>query len=252
MIAAQHAALAHRGLRPAAELAANRGHGDRLKYLAGCRCAECRKANSSYENERQKARARGEGNGIVSADKARAHILDLAKINVGRNAVADASDVAKSIVCDIRSGKKTRIRAETERRILAVTKDAAADRALIPATETWEYLNKLLADGHSKALLSKLLGYRAPALQIKKTQVTVRTAYQVKRLYEEMRSVCAKGTKRLLRLLREEGYTQSRIECELSGLALAAGRETPTLNIGEKLPKRDADLIERLYKQLTE
>ena len=65
--------LAQRGLKPASELAAKRPHGDRLRYVAGCRCDLCRKANSTYERERQKARAAGDWNGIVDAAKARQH-----------------------------------------------------------------------------------------------------------------------------------------------------------------------------------
>lgn len=54
-------AMAARGLRSAAELAAGKPCGTRVRYYAGCRCKPCRKANSLYEAERAAAKARGEG-----------------------------------------------------------------------------------------------------------------------------------------------------------------------------------------------
>jgi hypothetical protein len=107
--------LASRGLRPVAELAADRPHGHRLRYLAGCRCFHCRRANSDYERERAAARAAGDWNGIVDAAPARRHILALSRRGVGRRMVAAASDVGLSVIADIRTGRKMRIRARTER-----------------------------------------------------------------------------------------------------------------------------------------
>jgi hypothetical protein len=104
--------LAARGLKPIAQLAANRDHGNRVRYLAGCRCTDCRRANSAYESARQKARAAGDWNGFVLATR-RAHLKDLSSKNVGRRAVSAASDVAESIVFAIASGTKTHIRART-------------------------------------------------------------------------------------------------------------------------------------------
>ena len=88
--------LAARGLKPAAVLAQQRPHGDRLKYVGGCRCAECRKANTEYEKARAKARRAGDWNGIVSAKKARQHILQL-RLAGGRERVTvrTASEVEK-------------------------------------------------------------------------------------------------------------------------------------------------------------
>lgn len=60
-------AIESRGLKPVAELAEQRSHGDRLKYLAGCRCVPCRAANSRYEVARAAARKAGDWNGLVPA-----------------------------------------------------------------------------------------------------------------------------------------------------------------------------------------
>jgi len=107
-------ALLERGLRPIAELAADRPHGHRLRYLAGCRCFQCRRSNSDYERERQAARAAGDWNGLVDADRARRHLRALARQGVGRRMVAAASDVALSVIADVREWVTARNAAAVE------------------------------------------------------------------------------------------------------------------------------------------
>lgn len=219
------ARLAARGMKPAAALAATRPHGDRVRYMAGCRCDECRKANSRYECQRAKARKAGDWNGIVPADKARAHIEALSSKGVGRRTLADASGVAETIIIEIRTGAKAKIRARTERAILAVTEKAAMDGAYIDAAPTWDLLNKLIADGYTKKYLAKRLGSKAktPALQISTKQTTVRHAYEVEKLYDELVMCDAKGTWQMLRNLLTDGFTRREIESKLADMALKAG-----------------------------
>lgn len=174
------------GLRPAVDLAAGRAHGDRLRYIAGCRCDLCRKANSAYERERIRARREGDWNGIVSAEKARAHLIKLSKQGVGRRAVAYATDVAESIVHQIRMGTRTRVRARTERLILKVSPAMALDGANKRAARTWKLIDELREEGYTDAFIAKRLGYKRPALQFGRTYVTVRNAARVERLHREL------------------------------------------------------------------
>ena len=176
-------ALSARGLRPVAELAADRPHGTRLRYLAGCKCFHCRRANSDYERERQAAREAGDWNGIVDADRARRHLLMLSRRGVGRRMVRAASDVAQTVLQDIRTGRKRRIRARTERRILAVTPACRGDAALVPAADTWRRIEWLLEEGFTKARIARELGAKRPALQLRRDRVTARTAAKVEILW---------------------------------------------------------------------
>lgn len=178
--------LAHRGLKPASVLAANRDHGDRMRYLGGCRCADCKRANTAYECARAKARKEGDWNGVVPAIKAQAYLIALSEQGIGRRAVQDATDIGDSILQEIRSGKRKNIRARTERKILAVTPDMALDRALIPAADTWALINKLIAEGYTKAQLAELLGYSNQALQFRRDQITVVNAHEIRKLYARL------------------------------------------------------------------
>lgn len=221
--------LAHRGLKPADILAEGRPHGTRVRYLGGCRCADCRQANTNYERERQQARATGDWNGIVSADRARAHLLVLAAQGVGRRAVVDVSDIPSIIVSEIRSGKKLRIRARTERRILAITPAMAADHALIDAAPTWKLIAEMLAAGFTKTRIAGELNHSSRHLQLGREKITVRNAAAVELAHRRLMAsdevlVPATQSLQMIERLRDEGYTMPQL---LRAFRIDAG-ELPT------------------------
>ncbi len=52
-------------MRPADLPPADRyAHGTRARYVSGCRCDDCRRANRLYERARYAARAGGDWNGL--------------------------------------------------------------------------------------------------------------------------------------------------------------------------------------------
>lgn len=245
--------LLDRGLRSASELSMHRPHGDRLRYMGGCRCPECRQANTAYERRRAMARAAGEWNGLVSAQAARDHLAALSKAGVGRRAVGDVCGIADTILSAIISGRKTQIRASTEKAILAVTSDAKADHALIPAGATWVLINELLADGYPKGFLALSMGRKTAALQLKKDYVTVRSAYEVSRLHKRLRKIDATPYWSLVTQLRDEGYRVAAIEKKISSLAQLRGIAFEGLELQARRIRADvAGLIELAYHQMTE
>lgn len=243
--------LQRRGLKSAKELALTRPHGDRLRYMGGCRCDQCRKANSTYERERQKARAAGDWNGLVNASKARDHLLALSAAGVGRRAVSAASDVAETILMDVRSGAKNHIRARTERQILAVTTDMASDHALVDAGPTWKLIHALQKAGFTKSRLSAEMGGNGRALQIAKDQITVRNAAKMASVHDRLMAsdevlVAATPSLRRLKTLREEEFTEKQLA---RWLELPNGEyEIPQRRIQRGLEKRIAALYERLMQ----
>lgn len=163
--------------------------GTRAKYVTGCHCAECTRANREYNAKRVREIIRtGETGELVDAQPARRHIHKLSKRGVGYKQVADAAGVAVSIVCKIRTGQRQHIRKYTADRILAVDLTAAADHALVDAGPTWHILGKLIDDGYRKVWLAQWLGQAGPGLQVGRKQVTVRTAAKVQRLYEDLQA----------------------------------------------------------------
>lgn len=240
---------APRSLKPASVLAAGRPHGDRLRYIGGCRCDDCRRANTAYEKARAIARKAGDWNGVVSADRARAHMVALARQGVGRRAVAAASDIAETILCTIRSGARKQIRARTERKILAVTPAAASDRAITDAGPTWKLIAELVAAGFTKRAIGRKLGQHGSGLQLGRTRITVRNADRVKRIHAELMAsgaalVSARATWKLIAELRHEGYTEKQLARHLD---FDNGElQIPPTRVSTQLAQRVADLHRRL------
>lgn len=137
-----------------------------------------------------KCRVRRSYRGLVSAERARAHLLELQAAGVGKLAVRDACDVPASMLHDIRRGAKARIRVETEARILAVDVGAIADGAIVPAAETWRLLNELLGLGIPKYKLARVLGSKAeramPQPQVRPNAVLAKTEQRVRRLHGQL------------------------------------------------------------------
>lgn len=163
--------------------ASRREHGSRARYVAGCRCLPCRAANSRYSCQRQAARYQGDCRDLTSAEPAVRHIRALSKLGIGYKTVAEAASVAHGIVADLIAGRRTRIRKNTEYRILQIDEQSRAGGSLVPARETWKLIRQLLKRGYSKGQLALWLGRKTPALQVRKDWITWRTAVAVEKLY---------------------------------------------------------------------
>jgi hypothetical protein len=75
-----------------------------------------------------------------------------------------------------------RCRRKTEQRLLAVTRMAAGEAALVPAGRTWQRIDWLLEEGFTKARIAQAIGNKMPALQINPERVTLKTAGRIERL----------------------------------------------------------------------
>lgn len=173
-------------LPSASELAQGKDHGQRIRYMGGCHCMLCRAAASRYECMRAAARKAGDWNGLISADRARKHLLRLSRSGVGRRSVAAACDVSQTVIFDVKSGRKKQIRARTERKILAVTRDAVGGNTIVKGDRTWRLIRRLLSEGFTKAELARRLGYASAAIQIHREQITARNAVRVERFYKRI------------------------------------------------------------------
>lgn len=163
-------------------------HGTRNRYVVGrCRCDECRAANTAYERARNQARAAGDWNGYVPADRARRHIAKLSRNGIGYKAINAVSDVGRAILVDIISGKRQQIRARTERKILLVNVSCAADRALIDSAPTWRLIDELLDEGYTKQRIATEMGYARPYLQLKRGKtITAKNAAKIERIHRKL------------------------------------------------------------------
>jgi len=123
--------------------------------------------------------------GLVPSDRARAHLRDLAKKGVGIKSVRDTCDVNTAILWDIRNGVAPQIRVETERRILAVDRGAAADHAIVNGKRTHRAIAEMIGHGLTKTEIAQRLGYQTHAIQLK-PRVLAKTELRVLRLLTEV------------------------------------------------------------------
>ncbi len=163
-------------------------HGQRARYVHGCRCVPCTKANRDYARHRYLENAQGRSNPIVSAAWVRHHLLELQAAGVGRHTVADLSGVRAKTVQAIRSGRKTRCRRSTKEKLLAVPLQVWSDGQFVDAGPTWVLLDEMLSDGHTRTSLARELGSKGktPSLQVGRDQVRASTASKVRRLHARL------------------------------------------------------------------
>lgn len=158
-------------------------HGTRLRYHAGCRCSECRGANTAYERERAAERRAGQP-GFVGAQNVRRHLLKLQRLGIGRRTMADASGVAESRVHAILKGRVRRLTAKKAARLLALDESARADRNKVPADRTQQLVAELVEEGYTKQQLADLRG--TVRLQLGKERVTARMQHDIEKLHRRL------------------------------------------------------------------
>lgn len=124
--------------------------------------------------------------GLVPARRARAHLLILRKRGIGRRSVHEACDVGVTLLQEIILGRQKKIRADIERRILAVDTGAARDRTIIAARPAQKAIAELLARGWTRTAIAKALGYAGHALHLKGPRITAKNALRVERLLRTM------------------------------------------------------------------
>lgn len=121
---------------------------------------------------------------LANAKRVREHLANLSAHGVGRHAVADASDVPQAVLADIKIGRKYLVTSEIAEKILAVTVEAIADGALVPAAPTYEAIDHLKHRGLTDGNIRRLLGSTAttPTLALGKDFVLARTAFKIAKL----------------------------------------------------------------------
>lgn len=127
-------------------------------------------------------------NGLISAAPVREHLERLSQVGVGYKSVAEACDVGKTTLMEIRAGTKTKIRRLIAERILAVTPAAVADHGLVDAAPTQKLIEDLVQPevGFSKAEIARRLGYKTPALQMSRKRVLAKTEQRLRRFYRSI------------------------------------------------------------------
>lgn len=130
-----------------------------------------------------KCRLRLVDNGLVDAARARHHLRMLSKHGIGRDAVHATTDVATTVIDQVRTGHKKQIRRRTEELILAVDETCVADGAYVDAGEVWRMVDRLVKfHGYTKSAIARRIGQQGPGLQLGKRRVTAKNAHAVRKM----------------------------------------------------------------------
>ena len=161
-------------------------HGARGAYVRGCRCDPCCDANTAY------ARALNAGEieqDLVDADRARAHLNALFARGALQKPLARAAGVNVKSIVAIAEGEVSRIRAEREQLILALTVEDSAEHTgagrwgeTVPAGPTWKLIDWMVMRGWPKSWISREIGQDGRALQLKRDQISKVNADKVAEL----------------------------------------------------------------------
>lgn len=128
--------------------------------------------------------------GYVSADRAKAHILDLRTKGVGYKSIAEACSVRSTTVQRIAAGRTKMVRVFTEQEILSVDVGARAEGATVAAGPTREKMAALLRLGFTKGEIGTAL-LKRPVYAfsvLRRDRVKLRTAAAVEKLMKKVES----------------------------------------------------------------
>lgn len=163
--------------------------GTRAKYvLDKCRCAPCTRANADYARERDRRQRRPDVEFVsayVNVREVRRHLAWLRSQGVGLYRISELARVRRSTLQAIAAGQRKRMLRANADRILAIGKSRAADRALVPAAETWRLIEELLAAGWTKGRIAMALGAQRPRLQLGRQRITAKHARAIAELHRK-------------------------------------------------------------------
>ena len=185
-------------LPSAKQLGMRKPHGHKMRYMAGCRCAPCKRANSRYEKKMARDRKLYGPNNLVPVDRVRAFLLEMQKQGIGYKTIAKTVGIGKTgLGILIWPGKETKqfIRRRTEAKVLAYepSLDNLPKSNCVPAEETVGKIRQLERWGYPRTLITQEgLRNASGGLQIRaangkgKFVVMVRTAISIRDFFEQV------------------------------------------------------------------
>jgi len=163
-------------------------HGERARYLRGCRCSSCSKAHYRYMSRYRLDRERGTHRRVPGAP-ARKHAQALYDAGWTTSQIADAAGCLQTTVSRLLRGCHKTIRADIATRILAAkpTIAACSPTTFVPAVGTVRRVQALMSIGYTLNSIAQDVGmYRTAlgnVLNGKRATVTVATAVAMARVY---------------------------------------------------------------------
>lgn len=153
------------------------------RWRLGCRCDVCRGAYRSRERAIRTSRE-ASGEGLVSAESARRHLVSLTAAGVGMNSVAAKSGCGRTHLRRIKDRLHEKVQVKTERAILAVKPADSLYRArVVDARPAWAMVAELVDEGFPKVEIARRLGYRSNCIPWRKRWIDRKNAERMEVFY---------------------------------------------------------------------
>lgn len=177
--------------------------------MKGCRCDACRKANSRYNKWNQIPGSCD----LIPSDEVRRHVKALQAAGMGRRTIAKRSGVSETVVSRLagldHSKPADRVRPATAAKLLAVTPDRLAPKALVPSRGAVRRLQALVTIGHTQSSLAAGIGWTpanlGPLVLGQRPYITQATHDLVAALYGHL-SMTPGGSTRSRNLALRKGW----------------------------------------------
>lgn len=210
-------------------------HGSRSSYTRGCRCGDCRAANTQAVRK-YKAAVRARGSKLrVSAEPVREHLRMLLASGLTLAAIARASGIARNQLSRLLNGRKDLppaavVSAEIAAAILGVDEGASAQSIYVKADEIRLMIADLLLRGWT---LRDIGGNRVSAQELsrivraKRLTVLNATAVVVADFYHDHRYDRGGASRSVISRARNRGYLPLWRVTEVDDAAVGAAQLDP-------------------------
>jgi hypothetical protein len=139
-------------------------HGTNASYARGCRCDRCRAASTLYNRRRRKARKKGDFRGYVSGDAAREHLAKIIEAGGSLNVLSRLVNLSHSYLHGVKSGWRTKIRADRASAILSWTPETVAAEKKVQAKPARLHVQSLMDQGATLPQIAQSSGIEAAKL----------------------------------------------------------------------------------------
>lgn len=178
-------------------MASSRRHGTVSKYSGGCRCTPCKAASAAWKRHAHRQAAYGRWKPYVDAEPARAWVRELMAAGIGWQQVAALAGLSKSTVANLLYGDpqrglapSKRVRPETERRLLAVSKDPSNIVKVVDAVGSCRRLRAMAVNGWTMKLLASHCSLSEQTIgdiaSGRRTQIYPSTAREIRSLFKQL------------------------------------------------------------------
>lgn len=133
------------------------------QYRKGCRCDACR-AKQLVANKRRNLKSMRDGPQIVDATASRERLAELVASGMSQREIRNFG-LSLPTIHQILAGKRTTIRKDTERKILAIDERRMNRKQRVEPTEAFKMVRKWHDAGLSYPLISRITGVSYGTLQ---------------------------------------------------------------------------------------